>query len=71
MKRSRLYRLQTPQRGLYAYGQSPPIGTRGLHRRQSWCTRGMVALVLSGLLLMVAAVLGTSMPSKGAYHVVP
>jgi hypothetical protein len=71
MKRSTRHRLQTPQRGLYAYGLSYLAGTRGLHRRRSWRTRGMVALMLSGLLLMGAAVFGTSIPSRGAYKVVP
>jgi hypothetical protein len=71
MKRSTLHRLQIPQRGLYAYGLSHSAGTRGLRRRRSWRTRGMVALMMSGLLLMGAAVLGTSMPSRGAHHVVP
>jgi hypothetical protein len=58
MKRSSLHRAQTPRKGRYASGLSAG-------------TRGMVALVLSGLLLIVAAVFGTSMPSKGAHHIVP
>ncbi len=71
MKRSSLHRLQTPQRGLYTYGRSHLARIRSLHRRRSWRTRGMAALVMSGLLLMGAAVLGKSMPSRGERHVVP
>ena len=68
MKRPSLHRLQPPQRGLYAYGRSHRAGTRGLHRRRSYRTRGMMALVMSGLLLVGAVVLGTSMPSRGTHH---
>ena len=71
MKRSSLHRLQPPQRGLYAYGRSHRAGTRGLHRRRSYRTRGMMALVMSGLLLVGAVVLGTSMPSRGTHQIVP
>jgi hypothetical protein len=71
MKRSARHRLRTPQRGLYAYGMAHPAGSHGFHRRRSWRTRGMVALVMSGLLLMVAAVFGTSTLSRGAPQVVP
>jgi hypothetical protein len=71
MKRSWLHRLQPPQRGLSAYGRSHRIGTHGLHRRRSYRTRGMMALVMSGLLLVGAVVLGTSMPSRGTHQVVP
>ena len=71
MKRSSLHRLQTPQKGLYAYGRSHLARLRSLYRRRSWRTRAMVVLVMSGLLLMGAAVFGTSMLSRGAHQVVP
>ena len=71
MKRSSLHHLQTPPRGLYAYSRSHLARLRSLHRSRSWHTRGLVALVMSGLLLMGAAVFGTSMLSRGAHQVVP
>jgi hypothetical protein len=71
MKRSSLHRVQRSQKGRYASGRSPCASTRNLHRRRSWRTRSMAAFVMRGRLLMGAAVVGNSMPSRGVHQVVP
>ena len=63
-KRSTLQCLRTYPR--YRYGSGLSQRTRHPRRRRSWRTRGMVALVISGILLLVAAILGTALPSRGA-----
>jgi hypothetical protein len=60
MKRSSQHRVQTPQKGLSASGRSPGVRTRS-----------MVVRVMRGRLLMGAAVLGKSMPSRRVHQVVP
>ena len=54
-----------PPRGLSAYGISSRAGLHHLRRRRMWRTRGMAAIVFSGLLLLVAAVLSQPGPSPG------
>jgi hypothetical protein len=62
VQRSTRHYLQTPPRGIYAYAISYRGGTHHPHRGRSWRTRGLPALVLSGLLLIVAAVLRQPVP---------
>ena len=64
-QRSTGHRLRTPPRGLSAYGISSRAGLHHLRRRRMWRTRGMAAIVFSGLLLLVAAVLSQPGPSPG------
>jgi hypothetical protein len=59
------HRLRTPPRGLSAYALSSRAGLHHVRRTSMWRTRGMAALVLSGLLLLVAAVLSQPGPSPG------
>ena len=70
-KRSRFQCLRTPRQVLATAGRSPRVGTRGRRRRRAWPTRGLVALVLSGLLLSVGALLGPAVPSRDARRPVP
>jgi hypothetical protein len=67
-KRSTLRCLRTPRQVLATAGRSPRVGTRGRRRRRAWLTRGLAALVLSGLLLSVGALLGTAVPLRDARH---
>ena len=50
---------------------TPRIGTRGRRRRRVWPTRGLVVLVLSGLLLSIRALLGTALPLRDAPSPLP
>jgi hypothetical protein len=50
---------------------APRVGTRGRRRRRAWQPRGLVALVLSGLLLSVGVLLGQAVPWKDARSPVP
>src|SRR5205823_4174537 len=61
-KRFTLHRLWTHRRYRYTAGLSQR--TRRLRRKRVWRTRGLAALVTSGILLLVAAVLGTALPSR-------
>jgi hypothetical protein len=63
--------LQTPPRGIYAYAISYRGGIHHPHRGWSWRTRGLSALVLSGLLLIVAAVLRQPVPLPSERSPVP
>ena len=65
-KRSRFQGLRAPRQVLATAGRSPRVGTRGRRRRRAWPTRALVALVLSGLLLSVGALLGPAVPSRDA-----
>ena len=56
--------LRTPPRGLSTYGLSY-TELHHVRRTRMWRTRVMAALVLSGLLLLVAAVLSQPVPSPG------
>jgi hypothetical protein len=71
MKPSPRHRLPTRLQGLYVYGRFPRGGPRGSCRGKVWRTRGMVPLVLSGVLLIVAAVLSQPVPSPGERSPVP
>jgi hypothetical protein len=71
MKRSTRPDLQTPPRGLYTYAISYCGGTHLPHCGRSWRSRGLPALVLSGLLLIVAAVLSPPVPSPSERSPVP
>jgi hypothetical protein len=71
MKRSTPHYLQTFPSGFYAYCISYHTGTHHRRRRQSWRTPGLAALALSGLLLLVAAVLHQLGPTKGEDSPVP
>jgi hypothetical protein len=64
-QRSMRHRLRTPPRGLSVYGLSSRAGLHHLRRRRTWRIRSMAAIVLSGLLLLVAAVLSQPVPSPG------
>jgi hypothetical protein len=70
-KRSTLHCLRTHPRVLYPSGLAPRAGIRGRRRWRAWRMRGLVALAMSGLLLLVAAVLGHPGPSQGARSPVP
>ena len=70
-KRSTLHRLRTHPRAIYFSGRSQRTGTRGFRRTRSWRTHGLVALMLSGLLLSVGVVLGKAMPSRDAHSALP
>ena len=65
MKRSKLYCLRTHSRVLYPSGMAPRAGNK-----RSWGTRGLLALVLSGLLLLAAAILGNAGQSQEAHRTV-
>jgi len=71
MKRSSLHRLRTHPRAIYFSGRSQRTGTRVFRRTRSWRTHGLVALMLSGLLLSVGVVLGKAMPSREAHSALP
>ena len=49
-QRSMFHGLRTPRQVLATAGRAPRVGTRGRRRRRAWLTRGLAALVLSGLL---------------------
>jgi len=66
MKRSMLPGLRTHSRVIYPSGRLPRTGTR-----RSWRTRGLLALGISGVLLITAAILGTARPSREARSPVP
>ena len=70
-KRSTLHRLRTHPRAIYFSGRSQRTGTRGFRRTRSWRTHGLVALMLSGLLLSVGVVLGKALPSREAHSALP
>ena len=70
-KRSTLHRLRTHPRAIYCSGRSQRTGTRGFRRTRSWRTHGLVALMLSGLLLSVGVVLGKALPSREAHSALP
>jgi hypothetical protein len=70
-QRSTVHGLRTPRQILATAGRSPRVGTRGRRRRRAWPTRGLVALVLSGLLLSVGALLGKAVPLRDARRPVP
>ena len=57
MRRSTPHHLQTSLSDFYAYRISYGPGTHHRRRRQWWWAHGLAALTLSGLLLLVAAVL--------------
>ena len=63
--------LRTPTRGLWASGRSYRTGLHHGRRSRSWWTRSLPALVLSGLLLLGAAVLSHSVPAPGARRPIP
>jgi len=65
MTRSTLHCLRTHSRVLYPSGRAPRTG-----RRRSWRTRGLLVLVLSGLLLLVAAILGNVGQSQEVHRTV-
>jgi hypothetical protein len=62
--------LRTPPRGLSTYGLSYTELHHG-RRTRMLRTRVMAAIVLSGLLLLVAAVLSQPLPSPGERNPVP
>ena len=66
MKRSPLHCLRTHSRVIYPSGLWHRAGTRRL-----WRTRRMLALVISGMLLITAAVLGTTGLSQDARNTIP
>ena len=66
MKRSTLHCLRTHSRVIY-----PPDMLHRAGTRRSWRTRGMMALGISGVLLITAAILGTAGPSREARSPVP
>jgi hypothetical protein len=63
--------LRIRPQGLYVYGRSPRGGPCRSRRWQVWRTRGMVPLVLSGLLLLAVAVLSQPVSSPGERSPVP
>jgi hypothetical protein len=67
-KRSTRHHLRTHPHYRYAAGLSQR--TRRLYRQRVWRTRGLAALVISGILLLVAAVLSTALPSREAHRTV-
>ena len=60
-KPSTLHRRRTYPRALYCSGRSQRTGTHAFRRTKSWRTYGLVALMLSGLLLSVGVVLGKAL----------
>ena len=62
-QRSTRHRLRISPQGLSTYGLSYRAGLHHVRRRRTWRTHSMAALVLSGLLLLVAAVLSQPVPS--------
>ncbi len=70
-KRCTLYGRRTPRPVLATAGRSPRVGTRGRHRRRVWHTRGLVVLVLSGLLLSVGTLMGKAVPLRDAPRPIP
>jgi hypothetical protein len=70
-KPSTLHRRRTYPRALYCSGRSQRTGTHGFRRTRSWRTYGLVALMLSGLLLSVGVVLGKALPSREAPSALP
>jgi hypothetical protein len=61
-KRSTFHELRTLRQVLATADMAPRGGTCGRRRRRAWQPRGLVALVLSGLLLSVGALLGQVVP---------
>ena len=62
-QRSTRPRLRIPPTGLSPYGLSYCADLHHVRHRRTWRTRRMAALVLSGLLLLVAAVLSQPVPA--------
>jgi hypothetical protein len=67
-QRSMFHGLRPPRQVLATAGRSPRVGTHARRRRRVWLTRGLAALVLSGLLLSVGALLGMAVPLRDAPH---
>ncbi len=67
-QRSMVHGLRPPRQVLATAGRAPRVGTRARRRRRVWLTRGLTALVLSGLLLSVGALLGMAVPLRDAPH---
>jgi hypothetical protein len=70
-KPSTLHRRRTYPRALYCSGRSQRTGTHAFRRTRSWRTHGLVALMLSSLLLSVGVVLGKALPSREAPSALP
>ena len=70
-QRSTLQGLRIHRPVLATAGRSPRLGTRRRRRRRAWQARGLVALVLSGLLLSIGALLGKAVPLRDARRPVP
>ena len=70
-KRSTQHHLRTSPRGIFTYSLSYHAGPLHLRRRRVWRTRGMVAIVLGGLLFLIAAVLSQPVSSPGERSSIP
>ena len=70
-ERSTLQALRTHPRVRYPSGMGPRAAIHDRRRWRAWRTRALVALVLSGLLLSVGAIMGQTVPSKEARSPVP
>src|ERR1700704_3816605 len=70
-QRSMVHGLRSSRQVLATAGRAPRVGTRARRRRRVWLTRGLAALVLSGLLLSVGALLGTALPLRDAPSPIP
>src|SRR3977135_788828 len=67
-QRSMVHGLRPTRQVLATAGRAPRVGTRARRRRRPWLTRGLAALMLSGLLLSVGALLGMAVPLRDAPH---
>jgi hypothetical protein len=70
-KRSTLQGFRRHRPVLATAGRPPRIGTRRRRRQNAWQKRGLMALVLSGLLLSLGALLGKAVPLRDAHGPVP
>ena len=70
-KQSSLPRRCTYPRALYGSGRSQRRSTHRFRPTRPWRTHGLIALMLSGLLLSVGVVLGKALPSREVPSALP
>jgi len=71
MKHSALHVLRTHMRVRYPHSRRSRIVTRGLRRRRSGCKGSLGFLMISGMLLIIGAVLGKATLPREAHSIVP